>query len=242
MSFQVGRLPAVRLRVRSSRTDESAQRPIRVPHRVRPLAIVGIGGNSAAGIRVRPMVRDGQNKRIKRPTRRVQRIHLGQGLVEDRFVRHAPRRAEFTGRIVLLLDDAFHAVVPHVRAHSIEHCAAAVDEFRGIASRAEQGLSKISSQRNEAVRQTKLGDATRQKIPEIAVDHYRQALIADPQYASAHYGLYQLYNTKKGGDPEKAVNSAVSFLEAADDAHPQRKEVETTLTKLKGKVGKEKKK
>ncbi len=123
---------------------------------------------------------------------------------------------------------------------SAEQAYVFAKEIPEVTSRAEQGLSKISSQRNEAVRQTKLGDATR-KIPEVAVDHYRQALIADPQYPSAHYGLYSLYNAKRG-DPEKAVNSALSFLESADDAHPQRKEVETTLTRLKGKVGKDKKK
>src|SRR5262249_40883403 len=123
---------------------------------------------------------------------------------------------------------------------SAEQAYVFAKEIPEVASRAEQGLSKISSQRNEAVRQTQLGDATRTKIPEVAIDHYRQALIADPQFPKAHYGLYQLYNQKKNGDPEKAANSAVAFLEAADDANPQRKEVETTLTRLKGKVGKEK--
>lgn len=124
---------------------------------------------------------------------------------------------------------------------SAEQAFTFAKEIPEVASRAEQGLSKISSQRNEAVRQTKLGDATR-SIPEVAVDHYKQALIADPQYSNAHYGLYSLYNQKKKGDAEKAVNYAVSFLEASDDASPQRKEVEGSLVKLKQKLKPTKKK
>src|SRR5262249_33462685 len=110
-------------------------------------------------------------------------------------------------------------------------------EIPEVASRAEQGISKINSQRNEAKRQTKLGDATF-TIPEVAVDHYRQALIADPQFAGAYYGLFNLYTKSKQQDPEQAIANANCFLEAADDSNPQRKEVEANLAKLKQKAGK----
>ncbi|MEZ4542972.1 MAG: hypothetical protein R3C24_03615 [Cyanobacteriota/Melainabacteria group bacterium] len=49
-----------------------------------------------------------------------------------------------------------------------------------VAPRAEQGISKITSQRKEAERQVKLGDATEKKLPGWAEDHYKQSLIADP--------------------------------------------------------------
>ncbi len=110
-------------------------------------------------------------------------------------------------------------------------------EIPEVASRAEQGISKINSQRNEAKRQTKLGDATF-TIPEVAVDHYRQALIADPQFAGAYYGLFNLYTKSKQPDPDLAISNANCFLEAADDSNPQRKEVEANLAKLKQKAGK----
>lgn len=109
------------------------------------------------------------------------------------------------------------------------------------APRAEQGLSKIIAQRNEATRQTKLGDATR-TIPEVAVDHYKQALIADPQYPSAYYGLFCIYGKTKKPDSDLAINYGNSFLELADDASPLRREVETTVAKLKSRVEKDKKK
>lgn len=108
-------------------------------------------------------------------------------------------------------------------------------EIPEVAPRAEQGISKINSQRNEAKRQTKLGDATR-TIPEVAVDHYRQALIADPQFAGAYYGLFNLYLKSKQPDTELAITNGNCFLEAADDSNPQRKEVQTNLSKLKGKA------
>jgi tetratricopeptide (TPR) repeat protein len=101
-----------------------------------------------------------------------------------------------------------------------------------IAPRAEQGLSRIATQRSEALRQTKLGDAT-WSLPEVAVDHYKQALIADPQNADAYYGLFCLTNKTSDNDPKKAVTYGESFLEAADDSNPHRRTVESTLERLK---------
>ncbi len=110
-------------------------------------------------------------------------------------------------------------------------------EITEVTPRAEQGINKIQNQRNEAARQTKLGDATR-TIPEVAVDHYKQALIADPQHPNAYYGLFSVYGkNKKSLDPEQAINYALCFLEAADDNNPQRKEVEITMEKLKERFG-----
>jgi len=108
-------------------------------------------------------------------------------------------------------------------------------EIPEVAPRADQGISKIVSQRNEAARQTKLGDATF-KLPDVAIDHYKQALIADREYPGAYYGLYTLFS--RGPDPELAVNNAICFLEASDDSDPMRREVETTLVKLKRRMTK----
>ncbi|MBX9948767.1 MAG: tetratricopeptide repeat protein [Candidatus Obscuribacterales bacterium] len=105
-------------------------------------------------------------------------------------------------------------------------------EIAEVTNRAEQGISKIQSQRNEAARQTKLGDAT-WKIPEVAIDHYNQALIHDPQYPAAYYGLFSLFTKTEREDSDKAIDYATAFLEAADDANPLRKEVEANLAKLK---------
>lgn len=105
-------------------------------------------------------------------------------------------------------------------------------EISEVTNRAEQGISKIQSQRNEAARQTKLGDAT-WKIPEVAIDHYNQALIHDPQYPAAYYGLFSLFTKTERDDSDKAIDYATAFLEAADDANPLRKEVEANLAKLK---------
>jgi tetratricopeptide (TPR) repeat protein len=119
---------------------------------------------------------------------------------------------------------------------SAEQAFTFAKEIPEVTPRAEQGINKIISQRNEAARQTKLGDATR-TIPEVAVDHYKQALIADPQHPSAYYGLFSVYGkNKKSLDPEQAINYALCFLEAADDNNPQRKEVELVMEKLKGSV------
>jgi tetratricopeptide (TPR) repeat protein len=114
-------------------------------------------------------------------------------------------------------------------------------QISDAAPRAEQGLSKITSQRSEAARQTKLGDATR-TIPDVALDHYKQALIADPQHRDAYYGLFCLYGKTKKPDVDQAINYGNSFLELAPDNDPQRQEVESTMAKLKSKVDKGKKK
>lgn len=117
---------------------------------------------------------------------------------------------------------------------SAEQAFTFAKEITEVQPRAEQGLNKIISQRNEAARQTKLGDATR-TIPEVAVDHYKQALIADPQYPNAYYGLFSVYGkNKKSMDADQAINYALCFLEAADDNNPNRKEVEQVMEKLKG--------
>jgi tetratricopeptide (TPR) repeat protein len=125
--------------------------------------------------------------------------------------------------------------------HSAEQAFAFAKEMPDAAPRAEQGISKIISQRNEASRQTKLGDATR-TIPEVAVDHYKQALIADPQHPDAYYGLFCLYGKSKKPDYDLAVNYGNAYLELVDDNNPQRKDVELTMAKLKQRSGKEKKK
>lgn len=125
---------------------------------------------------------------------------------------------------------------------SAEQAFTFAKEITEVTPRAEQGLNKIINQRNEAARQTKLGDATR-TIPEVAVDHYKQALIADPQFPNAYYGLYSVYGkNKKSLDPEQAMNYALCFLEAADDNNPNRREVEQAVERLKGSGGKQKKK
>lgn len=113
-------------------------------------------------------------------------------------------------------------------------------QMSDAAPRAEQGISKIIAQRNEAARQTKLGDATR-TIPEVALDHYKQALIADPQHSNAYYGLFCLYGKTKKPDVDQAVNYGNAFLELAEDASAQRLDVESTMAKLK-KMDKPKKK
>lgn len=110
-----------------------------------------------------------------------------------------------------------------------------------VEPRAEQGLSKIVSQRNEAARQTKLGDAT-WKMPDVAIDHYKQALIADPQYPSAYYGLYALFSRGEKQEPQAAIDNAICFLEAADNTNPLRPEVENNLSRLQKRVEKSKSK
>lgn len=106
-------------------------------------------------------------------------------------------------------------------------------EIPEVSSRAEQGMSKIQNQRNEAARQTKLGDAAAKKIPEVAEDHYKQALIADPQNPSPYYGLFHLYSEGDKPNLDQAVEFGERFLEAADDANPLRKEVEANMAKIK---------
>jgi tetratricopeptide (TPR) repeat protein len=104
-----------------------------------------------------------------------------------------------------------------------------------VSTRAEQYMSRINNQRNEAARQVKLGDATT-KIPEVAKDHYQQALNADPQYPGAYYGLFNLFSKSEKEDPSQAINNGLCFLEASDDGNPLRKEVESGLVKLKKRV------
>jgi tetratricopeptide (TPR) repeat protein len=109
-------------------------------------------------------------------------------------------------------------------------------EIPAVASRAEQGLAKLLVQRNEAERQVKLGDATR-SIPEVAIDHYKQALIADPECAKAYYGLYTIFAERRRQEPQKALDYAICFLQAADENNPMRKSVEAEASKLKQRLG-----
>jgi tetratricopeptide (TPR) repeat protein len=124
---------------------------------------------------------------------------------------------------------------------SAEQAFTYAKELPEVAPRAEQGMSKITAQRNEATRQTELGDAfLKRQMPEVARDYYKQALIADPQNAPAYYGLYTLYT--RSDTPDKAVDYAVRFLEAADESNAQRNEVETNMLKLKNRIGKQRRK
>jgi len=124
--------------------------------------------------------------------------------------------------------------------HSAERAYNYAKEIPEVAPRAEQGLSKITSQRDEAKRYTKLGDAT-WSLPEVAVDNYKHALIHDPEYPPAYYGLYGLFSKSKNVDVERAIDNAVNFLESADDSNAYRKEVEQNLEKLRKKIVKDKK-
>jgi tetratricopeptide (TPR) repeat protein len=112
-------------------------------------------------------------------------------------------------------------------------------EIPEVTPRAEQGISKIVTQRNEAARQTKLGDATR-RMPDVAIDHYKQALIADPQFPSAYYGLYSMFARPRGGDPQLAIANGLCFLEAADDSDKLRPEVEDNVSKLQKRISRSK--
>ncbi len=124
---------------------------------------------------------------------------------------------------------------------SAEHAYSLAKEIPEVAPRAEQGMSRIVTQRNEAGRQTKLGDAT-WKLPAVAIDHYKQALIADPQYPDAYYGLFSMFTRGDSPDPAKAHENALNFLEAADESNPLRQEVEGGLMKMKKHDGNHKKK
>ncbi len=76
-------------------------------------------------------------------------------------------------------------------------------------AQAELGLNKIKLQKQEAKRQTDLGDAT-VSLPMVAIDHYKQALIADPQYPRAYYGLYSVcLKAKKPPKTKEAINYAI---------------------------------
>lgn len=116
-------------------------------------------------------------------------------------------------------------------------------EIPEVTTRAEQGLDKITRQRNEATRLTNLGDAFLVKrMPVVAVDNYKQALIADPQCSGAYYGLYSAYSNSDQPDPDQAISYAVCFLETADDGNAQKAEVEANMVKLKKRIGKVKRK
>jgi len=115
---------------------------------------------------------------------------------------------------------------------SSEKAYTAAKEFSEVSTRAEQGLSKIQHQRNEAQRLTKLGDAM-WKTPEVAIDFYKQALSADPQCAAAYYGLYGIFSKTDKENPTQAIDYSQKFLETSEDTNPQRKEVEGNLVKLK---------
>ncbi len=112
-------------------------------------------------------------------------------------------------------------------------------EIPEVAPRAEQGLSKIVTQRNEAARQTKLGDATA-RMPDVAIDHYQQALIADPQYPSAYYGLFSMFTKSNRADPKLAISNGLCFLEAAEDNNQLRQIVEDDVTRLQQRLENEK--
>jgi tetratricopeptide (TPR) repeat protein len=121
---------------------------------------------------------------------------------------------------------------------SAEQAFTYAKEIPEVAPRADQEINKIAGQRNEAARQTRLGDATH-SMPEVAEDHYKQALIADPQYPNAFLGLFELYgHSKKAFDPDQAQTYATCFLEAADDSNPNRKEVEIAMEQLGRRRGK----
>jgi len=121
---------------------------------------------------------------------------------------------------------------------SAEQAFNVAKEIPEVAPRAEQGISKIASQRSEAARQTKLGDATL-TLPDVAADYYKQALIADPQYPPAYFGLFNLYSHGSKPDIAKAIDSGTCFLEAADDGNEQRREVESGISKLQSRTKKE---
>jgi hypothetical protein len=78
-------------------------------------------------------------------------------------------------------------------------------------------------------------------LPEVAVDNYKHALIHDPEYPAAYYGLYGLFSKSKSPNVDRAIENAVCFLEAADDSNQFRKEVEQNLEKLRKRAEKEKK-
>lgn len=173
-------------------------------------------------------------------------IELSEGekaLAQNRF---KEARQHFSTVINNHKDSPYHLLTLGEQAfydgdlRSAEQAFTFAKEIPEVAPKAEQGINKILTQRNEAARQTKLGDATR-TIPDVAVDHYKQALIADPQHPSAYYGLFSVYGkNKKALDAEQAVNYALCFLEASEDSNPQRREVEETLEILKKRIGQSK--
>jgi hypothetical protein len=108
-----------------------------------------------------------------------------------------------------------------------------------VAPRADQGMSRVLEQRKKAQRFVERGEA-QWKTTGIAIDEFKQALIADPQSARAYLGLYKLHMRLKEYD--KALEYAKSFLEAADDNNPARRQVEDDISKLKSELRKRKSK
>lgn len=113
-------------------------------------------------------------------------------------------------------------------------------EIPEVATRADQGLSRVLEQRKKAQRYVERGDAQWRVSKTIAMDEYKQALIADPQSPKAYLGLYKLAMSAK--DYEKALEYAKGFLEAADDNNPARREVEDDISKLKSDIRRKKSK
>ncbi|MDQ5934195.1 MAG: Cellulose synthase subunit BcsC [Cyanobacteriota bacterium erpe_2018_sw_21hr_WHONDRS-SW48-000092_B_bin.40] len=180
---------------------------------------------------------------IKNGTRDLQeKIDLSEAekaLTQNRF-REA--NSKFTGIIEKHREEPFELITLGEQCfqegdyRAAEKAFTYAKDMNEVSTRAEQGMSRINNQRNEAARQVKLGDAT-WKIPEVAIDHYKQALSADPQYSNAYYGLFNLFTKSEKQDPGQAINYALCFLEASEDANPLRKEVESNLVKLKKKSG-----
>jgi tetratricopeptide (TPR) repeat protein len=185
---------------------------------------------------------------VKNVQEGIQLSEAEKALAQNRF---KEARAQFSQVISSHKDDPYDLLTLGEQAfndgdlRSAEQAYTLAKAIPEIAPRAEQGLSKIISQRAEAQRQTGLGDATR-GIPEVALDHYKQALIADPQCQEAYYGLFSLYSAKsKKPDREKleqAINYGQTFLEAADDSNAHRKDVEAAIPRIQGQMEKIKKK
>lgn len=112
-------------------------------------------------------------------------------------------------------------------------------EIPEVATRADQGISRVAEQRKKAQRFVERGEA-QWKTTAIAMDEFKQALIADPQSARAYLGLYKLHMRVK--EYEKALEYAKGFLEAADDNNPARRQVEDDISKLKAEIRRKKSK
>ena len=107
-----------------------------------------------------------------------------------------------------------------------------------VAPRAEQGISRIIRQRDEAQRQTKLGDAM-WKIPEAAIDHYKQALVANPSILVHSMDCMHFFPRAKNQIPSWQLIMLFVFWRQPRMATPCEKEVEENILKLKKKIGKD---
>jgi hypothetical protein len=83
------------------------------------------------------MVRDGEDEVVERFPALCLDVHFLQRMIEQHFVGNTPRRRERGIGEVPLLDQAFHAVVPHVLSHAIEQRSSTVEE-RGRVSMGAQ--------------------------------------------------------------------------------------------------------